>query len=308
MIDIGLKTEARRSINVMDEVTNQMSVGNRRNNAREIIGYLGAALEEVGHWERQTILTGGSSERISANFHQAEARALSVTNDGDGYALRCNSGRARVTRSPYALSWIFQRLHEITSNSNATVWIWEVLFDDRRARGRTRVWQRTQDNSGRANSIQVFINSTGSDLDKGFTLLHEICVHAWRLILYGDSRDTAGHFGRSTRHWGAYHVEFDEDGFHNHRNSSHSLADNEADLLQYIREGRPPRRPELGSDANRRHDRLVHSLLNRIMAARRTTLNGQCLSREARVWRIYSPAIVGQAMRICGPQGHRDHN
>lgn len=305
MIQIGFKTNPRTAINVMDQVTSRMSVGERQTNANEITGYLRLAMRRISAWEAGVIRNDAGGKAPGQGFNDAEADALSPESVGEDWLLHCDRDQAQAHRSPYDTNWVFNRLLELATNRQATVWLWEILFDDNRARGRTRIWERARGGSGRATGVQVFVNTTGSAEDKGFTLIHELCVHAWRLVAYGDSRTTADHFGRSTRHWNAYHVEIDPEGYEAHRDSPHSLADHEADLLQQIREGRPPIRPELGAAANQQHDESVRALMGRIMRARRRSLSGECLDRPDLVWRLYSPSRVGSTMRRCGPQGSR---
>jgi hypothetical protein len=181
MIQLGFKTNPRTPINVMDEVTSRMSVGSRSANAEEVADYLQIAMRKISRWEARLIRSEASEAPVSAGFIDAEADALSAQSSSEDRVLECNRRQALGGRAPYDTSWVFNRLLALASSPDSTVWVWEILFDDSRARGRTRVWRRTDDRSGRAVGVQVFVNTTGSAEDKGDTLVHELCIHAWRL-------------------------------------------------------------------------------------------------------------------------------
>lgn len=262
--------------------------GSRQAQSNRILAGVQEFLRQLARWENRFL--SEENTRFRNSFIEAEAQALSAPD----LNLEADRSIALSRRAPFRLSWVFARIHELASNQNIDIEVWSMPYGPSAG--------FTGHTSGLPPHIVITLNDRLQGAELGQTLCHELSIHAWRKVRYGDTRTitTGVHrddFHRQARLGPDYHPH-------------HSLADTEADLLSLIFRGSPPRRRILPS-AQREHDRYVWQVHDSVMAAcQGRNLQSDLLpiltsDQEYRLWQLYCPARAGAVLSHPRPLGQR---
>jgi hypothetical protein len=249
-----------------------------------------AFLRTLGRWE--THFLSGESPSFQARFSEAEASSIGVQN----LQLVVDLRQARLARAPYRVSWVFERLHELATDSAHEVEVWFIPFGPHTSFTGQTVGQRPH--------ISVLLHHLLEPLQLGETTCHELAIHAWRRARWG--LVPASRSALTSGHGDLFHITDQITGYE----PWHTAADVEADVLQFIRYGRPQRVRGVSAHVQRQHDRYSWQVYRSVMA----TSEGRPPSApdlipnvpaegELRIWRMFTPSPASASLVRPGPVG-----
>jgi len=260
--------------------------------AQRIVEGMKAFFRALGQWEAHFLWSESLS--FQTRFANVEADSIGARN----LQLVLNLGRAQAARYPYRVSWVFERLHELASDSTQEIEVWFIPFGPNTS--------FTGQTLGARPNISVLLHHLLEPLQLGDTVSHELAIHAWRRARWGlvpASRNplTSGHAD-------AFHIT---DRINAYR-PSHTASDVEADVLQFVLFGRPQRIRGVSTDAQRHHDRYSWQMYDSVVAAYQGNppsatdlMPNVSPEAEYRIWRMFTPSHTGAGLRRPGPVGSR---
>jgi RHS repeat-associated protein len=230
--------------------------------AHEQLRSIAIYLHAVGAAQAYELGLSGEEFR---RFMEAESRAISVVEQDGRYLLQVDLDLARRGRGRPEVSWVLQRLYDLTSSS-AVIRLSTGPLANESALG------ETFPASAEGYSSEVFvvvrpISEIGSRLEFGLTAVHELVIHAWRSVNFYQPRSSITQLPSDFEV--AYHMYSGHSVVR--RGSAHSWADVEADLLdEYLFRYDPSLDPSRRTDLSREemqwyeeHNRLLPELIGR---------------------------------------------
>jgi RHS repeat-associated protein len=210
----------------------------RSGTAREQLGQIQIFLRAVGVAQANALgLTGETAER----FVEAESEAIGMEGSNGHYRLTINAMAAQQGRGGRDVSWVLQRLIELTQVAaiNRVVSARTVTG----AGALTGATYPLRMEEGVARSLATVVGTSRGEtrnwsrLEMGGTIVHELIVHAWREVNFPQPSE---HVVRRTSQMVlarsatlSRHVHLEHAGMQVLSRDLHGVADDEAHLLQY---------------------------------------------------------------------------